>query len=156
MPRNMLTKIKNSQKNPGGFTLAEILIVIITISVLTTVAIPNLGLMMEKMKATEGEHYLYTILAAQKRYAIDHDNGSGVPQYADNLSDLDIDVSQVLSNFNTPGNGDINTATPVAQITRKINSFTPSYTLHISDQGVITCGCPIVDCSNSICQKLGY
>lgn len=134
-----------------AFTLPEIIVAMVIVGVLATLAIPNLSRTSERMRAEEGVQFLFTLLAAQKRYSINNDNGDATPDYADNLAQLDVDVSVTLQNFLTPTNADINTTSPVAKITR--TGGTP-YTLFIRDTGVITCNCGGAACQ--VCNSMGY
>lgn len=135
-----------------AFTLPEILIAMIIVGVLATLAIPNLSRTSEITRAQEGVQFLYTLLAAQNRFAINNDNGDATPDYADNLAQLDVDVSSMtLENFNTPTDADISIVSPVARITR--TGGTP-YTLFITDTGVITCNCGGAACQ--VCTSMNY
>ena len=125
-----------------GFTLIEITITMIIVVTVVTIALPKLNLIAEKMRAAEGEQFLYSILSAQKRYSIDN-NGN----YVGNIATLDIDLSKIPTNFQQPT---VSIVTPLAQITRNNNS----YTLFISDTGAIACNCNGAACQT--CQKMGY
>ena len=122
----------------------------IIIGAMVVLALPKYTTVIEKVRASEGEQYLYSLLGAQKRYSIDHDDGLGGPDYADTVNDLDIDLSATPSNFKKLTDADINTSNPVAQITRSDSS----YTLYISDTGIVSCNCSGVVCST--CKKLSY
>lgn len=122
-----------------GFTLLEIIIVLIIMGALAALGLPRFMTTVERMRAKEGEQILLTLLSAQKRYALDH-SGS----YAASFSDLDIDL-RPLSYFGTPNV--YNAASPLADITR-----TGSYKLEISDTAVISCsGGPV-----NLCSQMGY
>ena len=99
----------------------------------------------ERMRAAEGEQFLYVVLSAQKRYSIDHND-----TYADNLADLDVDFNLTPSNFKPLTDADINTTNPLAKIIRQDDS----YTLFILSTGTVTCNCNGSSCQ--MCQKLGY
>jgi prepilin-type N-terminal cleavage/methylation domain-containing protein len=130
----------------SGFTLVEMVTVMMIIGSLVMMALPKYTLIVEKGRAAEGVQYLFSLLSAQKRYSIDHDNGDSTPDYADTVSALDVGMNPPR-NFNTPTDADINTTNPIARITRNDSS----YTLFIADTGVITC-----TGAGSVCQSLGY
>ena len=130
-----------------GFTLAEIIVVMLIIAVLVTVAIPKFNIIMESMRAKEGTQFLYNILTAEKRYAINHDDGDSTPDYTNDITKLDISIDLTPSNFYSLN---LSATNPLANITRKDNS----YTLFIADTGVISCNCGGIACTT--CQKIGY
>ena len=59
-------------RNRKGYTLIEVLVVGIIISVLASVALVNYGVVVERARAKEGEQLLYALLASQKRYKLEH------------------------------------------------------------------------------------
>jgi len=120
-----------------GFTLIEIMIVVIVIITLSGLALPKYFVVSERMRLQEGENLLLTMYAAQKRYKLEQ--GS----YATNLSDLDIGLrpSENFDAFAVSAN-------PLAQIDRKENR----YTLRIDGSGVISCSNDTADW----CARLGY
>ncbi len=126
------------QKKSSGFTLTEILVVIVIAIVLTSIAYPKYTAMMERFHAEEGKTTLMALLAAQKRYSL-RNGGS----YASSLNNLDVDL-RPLKYFDTPTVAGTN---PIAQITR-----TSSYTLTINDSGVISCS----GGAAGLCARIGY
>ena len=98
---------------------------------------------MEKFTAKEGEQILFALLAAQKRYELDH--GS----YTSTFSDLDVDFQQP-KHFDTIDDDNVQNSNPIADIARL--SGGTLYTLEIDDDGTIRC----VNGTVSICTKLGY
>jgi len=133
--------------NNIGFTLVELVVVLIITATLATLALPRITFAIEKVRAKEGEQFLYTLLSAQKRYAIDNDNGDATPDYTIDIGALDVDFSRTPENFDDPT---VSATSPLAQINRNDGS----YTLFISDLGTITCNCSGGSCET--CQKLGY
>ncbi|MBF0531806.1 MAG: prepilin-type N-terminal cleavage/methylation domain-containing protein [Candidatus Omnitrophica bacterium] len=118
-----------------GFTLLEIIVVIMLIGLLATVAIPNLLNHVERSKYSEGARLLSAVRDAQIAY--EYENGA----YANNLANLDVAVANV-KNFFLPVARDTD---PVAQITRLNNR----YTLSIYVNGAVTCAgvdCALVGC----------
>lgn len=113
-------------KKHQGFTLFEIITVVIIIGVLTGLAMPQYFLTMERFKAEEGRQTLISIYAAQKRYELDHDDG----QFATDLSQLDSVFSATPNfTFSIPEGGVL-----LGQATRSI-----LYTLNISQNAQVTC-----------------
>ena len=116
--------MKNSIKK-HGFTLLEIMVVMIIVGVLATVALVNYSGLMERQKAEEGKHILQALLRAQKVYAID--NGG----FTNNINNLDVTISN-LKYFDPPT---VSNSNPIATIVR-----TNNYTLTINDNAVFSCG----------------
>lgn len=124
----------------SGFTLLEIMVVLMITAALAAVALPRMSTTVERMRASEGEQVLLTLLAAQKRYAVNRGGFS----YATALTQLDVDL-RPLKYFGMPRL--YNDITKVADITR-----TDSYTLAISSTAVITCSGGVAN----LCSKIGY
>ncbi len=76
-------------KNKKGFTLIEILVVVLIIGVLGSLALPQYLKSVEKSKYAEAEEILQTIYTAQHRYVLDNNT------YAETFDDLDITFEDV-------------------------------------------------------------
>ena len=112
-----------------GFTLIEIIIVVIILGVLGGIAMPRYTGMIERHRAQEGIQTLVVFLNAQRKYQLENGgNFAGQAQIAQ------LDIAAVPTRyFNAPT---IDTSTKVvAKITRSDGS----YTLTIDDQGQIYC-----------------
>ncbi len=70
-----------------GFSLIELLVVVLIIGILAAVAVPQYSKAVEKARATEAINNLHAILSAQEIYRLA--NG----QYTDRLEDLDIEIA---------------------------------------------------------------
>ena len=70
-----------------GFTLLEILIVVIIVGIMATVAMPQFTKMIERAKEAEAMSNLSAVRAAQKVYALDN-NGA----YTDTIGDLFVEL----------------------------------------------------------------
>ena len=86
-----------------GFTLLELIIVVIVIGILASIALPRYLKVMEKARSTEAKQILGTVRSAQMRYYASHQN------YTDNFAALDINIT-TPQYFEVPtpvgGNGD--------------------------------------------------
>jgi len=124
-----------------GYTLVEIAVVTIVVSVLAGLAIPRATLLVERMRAEEGKELLLSLYSAQKRYALDH-NGD----YTDNIADLDIEL-RPSAHFPTVVVAKTPPTSPLASMTRAGSL----YTLSISDQASISCSG-----TGGVCARLGF
>ena len=70
-----------------GFTLVELVVVIVIIGVLAAFAVPRFLASMERSKAAEAFNYLSAVQAAQERYHARQGT------YAESVTDLDIKVA---------------------------------------------------------------
>lgn len=134
-----------------GFTIMELMVVIVLIGVLAAVALPNFGRMMEKSKSAEGVEILQSVLTAQKLYKFEND--AYVNDQTPTALDL-LDLDLVPQHFDIPDLYDDTTwlGTPVA--VNRIEGATVYYRLSISETNDITC-----DNEHSsmpdICNQLG-
>jgi len=118
-------------KKNAGFTLIEIIIVIVIISVLIGLSVPNLQNMMEKTRSREGIQILEALRKAQWAYFYENDS-----TFADDANNLG---AQVVSadNFDTPPLA-LSTTNPT-DIIASVARSTGAYTLHITGDGNLTC-----------------
>ncbi|MCX5687435.1 MAG: prepilin-type N-terminal cleavage/methylation domain-containing protein [Candidatus Omnitrophica bacterium] len=88
-----------------GFTLTELLIVVIIIGILIALALPMLVKTMEKAKLKEVLSSLNFIRTGEKAYFLEHN------QYTLNISDLNIDDPNTLNSNNRYFSYDITSVT---------------------------------------------
>lgn len=129
-------KIENSAH---GYTLSEIMMVVIMVGIIASLAFPQYGVILEKSRAQEGNQTLLAILAAQKRFAVESGGA-----YTNNLADLDVTFRQSAYFANpTVSNNPLSLGSVVR---------TGSYTLAINSNGLISCtGGPA-----GLCARMGY
>ncbi len=128
--------------NTEGFSLPEILVVILTLGALISMSLPNYFIMAEKTKSAEGTQILGNLLAAQRIYAFEN-NGN----YAQDIGDLDIEIP-AMEYFESITDSNINQIDPLATIERK-----GDYTLRIFENGTIDC---VNEVTSGICGKMGF
>lgn len=126
-----------------GFTLLELLVVLVVVGILAAMALPKYSATLERSRQAEANSILGAMRGAQLRWAAEH---SGV--YTATLSDLDIELPDYNGN-GTPGDGkffDYTTAASgVSTATRNNTQRTagsPGYELQININGVISCVVP--------------
>ena len=131
----------NKFHKQSGFTLIELIIVVVILGVIGGMALPRLTGALERHRAQEGAQTLYAVLDAQRRYFME--NGA----YATTTDALDISVTNSGYFVAPEVMPDEQTPTEIAVINRN-NS---AYNLHISDQGVILC-----DGDQATCAQTGF
>jgi prepilin-type N-terminal cleavage/methylation domain-containing protein len=128
-----------------GFTLMELIIVVIIIGILAMIGLPQYFKTTERARMAEALDTLGAIRSAELRWAMS--NGAG--NSTGNWADLDIDQINATTNFNAPAltggaacNGTTNTV--VASVQR--NGKAPNdYKVAIACGGALTCAagtCP--------------
>ena len=134
-------------KNNGGFTLIEIMVVLVVIGVMVALAMPRYQTAVEKVRSAEGVNILDALLGAQKRYSLENAGA-----YTSNINNLDITIP--ASNFSPPTFNlpTVATANPIATIDRNGGS----YRLTITDTGTVACVNPGGGAVPLICTKMGY
>ena len=126
-----------------GFTIVEIILVVVILGILAAVAIPKIVGPNEMITSSEGRETLATLVRAQKSYFLD--NGT----YTNNMANLDVTIP-ASQFFNAPVALNPGAAGLVARVQRTGGA----YTLRISDAGVITCTpSPSVACTSIHCNK---
>jgi len=119
----------------SGYTLLEILIVIIIVGIVAGVSLPLYTTHIERLKTKEGDQILFALLSAQHRYKLE--NG----QYATNIADLDVEIPP-SSGFN------IGFLSAVEGRVAGIIKADNSYSLCISSKGELGCTGSSKYCAN--------
>lgn len=83
---------------PSGFTLIEIIAVIIVLGILTAIALPNYNIMKERQLGKEAVINLKLIAEAEKSYRMDH--GTYYPVDGYTTTDISKSLKLSLSNSN--------------------------------------------------------
>ncbi|MBN2120073.1 MAG: type II secretion system protein [Candidatus Omnitrophica bacterium] len=135
-----------------GFTLTELITVVIIIGILSVIAVPQFFRISERAKAAEAVAILSAIRSAQLRYAVDADLTT------DDLSELDIDIPS-LKYFEPPTPVEVDPrASPTAILCRVrrlpgvSNPGFSAYSLNIDSEGTIGC----TGGNLNVCSMLGY
>lgn len=125
--------------NNKGYTLTEVLTVVVIVGIIAAFALPQYSVILEKSRASEAHQTLMAILAAQKRFAVESGG-----TYTNALANLDV-TFPASGYFGAPAVS--NNPANLGSVTR-----TGSYTLSINSDGVISCtGGP-----TGLCTKMGY
>ena len=167
--KNIWTPFINIGK---GYTVVEMLVVIVVIGVMASIALPNYQAAIEKQKSQEGLNVLRNVYGAQKRYIM----SNGIK--AINFSQLDMTMGNVGNGGGNGGGGGNNGGSLYSTISTgniaigntgvgniQINGHdvmgtyfrtgSNPYVLSILDNGDIycTCGGSTTGCNN-ICSKI--
>ena len=127
-----------------GFTLLELLMVVIILGILIAIALPRYLGVVERGKAAEALNLLGTLRSSQLRYYALND------EYATSPADLDADWT-TLKYFKTVEGADSATSpTYIARVTRDATGN--EYMIAIDEDGNISCS----GGSSGMCTKLGY
>ena len=140
-------------KGRAGFTLVELIIVVIIIGILAAIAVPQYSKTMERSRIAEASAVLGALRGAQLRYKLENTN------YATDYTRLDIDLPNYDSSAGSP-NGKFFTynvanaaegitATTIATAQRKSSEY-GQYILNINDQGRLYCAGS--DCAGFVSQ----
>jgi len=126
-----------------GFTLLELIVVVIIIAILASIALPQYIKVAEKARLAEGTHLLGLLRSSQIRYKAEND------AYATDMTKLDADYVPNPPNYFTVESPTI--ATEIAKVKRNTNKRSVGeYTLTITEGGTIACT-PTAECA-----KVGY
>ena len=90
--------MKNRKNNKKGFTLIEILVVVVIIGALSAIAMPGYMRSVERSRAANPMANLSAIAKAQKAYSF------GTEHYTDNISNLDISLTDETNGEDAAGN----------------------------------------------------
>ncbi len=132
-------------RSTNGFTIVEVLVVVIIIGVFVTVALPNFTTVFEKTKSAEGLQILEALRKAQWTHY--YENGN---LFTATLADLDVDIPTPQHFAAITDASILAGATPsddVATITRTGGL----YTFSITADGDIAC-----TSATTVCGKLGF
>ena len=80
--------LPSTRKKFHGFSLMEVMIVVVIIGILAALAYPNLGKYLKRARQTEAKTNLSAIYTAQKIYFTLHQS------YADDINELDLNLVQ--------------------------------------------------------------
>ena len=91
--KKLFLKLRDKRKK--GFTLLEMLIVVVILGVLTAIAVPTYNKVIKRSRVADGLNMLDVLASAQNKYFVEHG------QYTDNLADLNAPVKKnnIINDF---------------------------------------------------------
>lgn len=99
----------NQKKKNEGFTLVELLVVIIIIGILSSIALPTFLNQANRARESEAKTYVSTVNRAQQSYRLQNQT------YTGDIDDLDVGLETDTENYDyTLGDTDAQTATIIA------------------------------------------
>lgn len=128
----------------SGFTLLELMVVVIIVGILAMIALPQFFKATEKARSAEGINILGSLRSAQFRYYAESDT----QVYATDVADLDMEYGNLRYFGSLSASGaahDINGCGFLGSIQRQGGSGSLDYTLNVYEKGTMTCsgnGCP--------------
>ena len=138
----------NLKEKNCGFTLLELIVVIVILGVLVGLAFPQYEIVVEKARSVEGIRMLGAIRKAQQSHYL---MTSGT--YSDDLEDLVIEIP-AMKYFENTRAFDGNDATKTIGSAWRSDG---SYGLSIDSEGEISCGTILfISDGITICDRLGY
>ncbi|MCX5680920.1 MAG: type II secretion system protein [Candidatus Omnitrophica bacterium] len=133
-----MPKTKNNFKR-SGFTLLEVIIVVMILAILAAVALPRYFGALERSRAAEGVHILGTLLAAQERYVLEPaHNGLFANGTIDNLVDFDVTIP-APKHFLGASNIFVSSSCAAGVACATVKRSSGTYKLFIDRDGTITC-----------------
>ncbi len=105
---------KPRRKRSDGFTMIELMVVVVIVAVLSAIAIPMYGKYVKNARLSEATARIGEILTSCKAYAQEHVDENNVPQWpagADGI--VDLSDTELFSYAITSGGGSPADATPL-------------------------------------------
>jgi len=130
-----------NQKSKLGFTLLEVIVVVIIVGVIAALALPRFLVTSEIARNSEGVQILSAIRIAQENYRYENESLS----YTALVVDLDIEIPP-LNNFDPP------VALIPGLYVAMVRRNTAEYLLTITVEGDIGC----INLIGTPCEELGY
>lgn len=105
--------------NRKGFTMIELMVVVVIVGVLAAIAIPIYGKYIKNARVTEATGRLGEVITACKAWAQEHQDASGTPQWpaatTSSFDYVDLSDSELFSYSITSSAGDADTSPLVVE-----------------------------------------
>ncbi len=120
-------------KNQKGFTMIELMVVVVIVGILAAIAIPIYGKYIKNARMTEASGRMGEIITASKAYAIENDKWPVAP---DSLGVVDLTSSENFKYEITDGAGEAKTepfAVTATGLTAKVGGANTTLVLEVAD-----------------------
>ena len=139
----------NVKPRQDGFTLGELMVVLVITSVLMGAALPRISNAVSRGRNMEAENMLYSIFMAQE----DHRRRTGAYTNVSGLLDITIPA---MKHFTLVGvQAGVNVACITGGLAELRSIETPAYDMWIDSQGTVYCEVSN-NCAAAKCVKMGY
>lgn len=145
--RRSKERVNTMQRQNKGFTILEIIVVLIVLSVLVAIGLVRYNTVRKKFQSEEGAGILMQIYGAEKRYYLQKGT------YANSISDLDIEVRTPanFTNLQFSTSGMISCSGSVNWVA-KLDAISGDYSLYATTDGRVVC----TPCPGQVCNQMGY
>ena len=136
-----------------GFTLLELMVVIVIMGILSAIALPSVINHSHKAKEAEARLYISAVNKDQQRYYMEHID------FSPNLSALGLGIPAVTQNYTyvtaiatDPGNGEkvaLSTATQAVQVSNQLRAFSGQVWVKLLSNNLLTIS---VACESAVGQ----
>lgn len=99
----------NQKKKGAGFTLVELLVVIIIIGILSAIALPTFLNQATRARESEGKQYVGTVTRAQEAYRVSYN------AYTEDITNLEVGIETSTENYDYTLNAGTQTASIIAE-----------------------------------------
>jgi prepilin-type N-terminal cleavage/methylation domain-containing protein len=107
-------KWMSRKRNQKGFTMIELMVVVVIVGILAAIAIPLYGKYIKNSRVTEATGRIGEIVTAAKAYAQENQDGSGNPIWPAGATGIvDLSPTQYFTYAITSGGGANATTTPL-------------------------------------------
>lgn len=117
-----------------GFTMIELMVVVVVVGILASVAVPMYGKYVKNARLTEATGRIGEIITASKAYAQEHEDASGNPTWPAGAGGIvDLSNSENFSYAITAGDGDnANTTAYTIEATGLANTRMAGVTVEVT------------------------
>lgn len=141
--------MKNIRRNLNrkGFTMIELMVVVVVVGILASVAVPMYGKYVKNARLTEATGRIGEIITASKAFAQEHEDASGNPTWPAGAGGIvDLSNSENFTYAITAGDGDnANTTALTIEATGRANTRMAGVTVDVTVNSIgANGGAPVV------------
>ncbi len=152
--------MKRKNRLNRAYTLMEIMVVLMVLGAMAAIAIPTFTCQIKKVNNREAIAALLAIYTAQLDYAKEHETDPLIPQYADDLKDLDVEFTPlkkfILNNSPLTGHVSCTFKSDDSLYLASMKANNDPYTLYVLKSGRVVCKKDNGGCTDGLCKKMGF